>query len=239
MIRRWAILLSSILGGIYACICCLSPQSWLSHPLVRISFSGLLCLIAFRKEMHLIRCTVIFVCISLTAGGLLSAVTMSYNGIRYIPLHFKTAFLAFCTLYFIFSLFFRNISVPKEREFQNIRVALNGQSITFRALHDSGNELQDPITNRPVLICRAELLRPLFPAIPHWHKDVYEQFSAISSLEDYQGRMRLIPCQTITGHGMLLGFQPDSVLIGGKAAPHIVAFSPIDFPAEASYQAIY
>ena len=239
IIHRWRLIIASVLGGLYACVCCCPIAPWLDHPLLKFCFSILLCAIAFNKESPFVRCTVIFMCVSFIAGGFLSALTMSNNNIQYIPLHFKSVFLAFAIMYFVLSLFFRNIPKFKDREYHSISVTLHDQNICFRGLHDSGNELFDPITNRPVLICQAKLLHPLFPNTSIWEEDVYKQFTIMSRPDQYQGKMRLIPCQTITGSGILLGFQADSVSIDGKIAPHIVAFSPIDFPIEASYQAIY
>ncbi len=239
VIHRVPILLSSILGGVYGCLCSLPDLPWLGHPLLKISCSVLLCLISFSGEHHLLRCTCIFLCISLMAGGFLSAATMTYNGIQYIPMHFKSLLPAFCIVYCILSLFFRNIPQLHRRAHHTVTVSLNNQSVSFRALRDSGNELYDPITNRPVLICRPDTLYPLFSRSVTWDDDPYRQFAYLSSLEPYQSRMRLIPCCTITGSGILLAFHADSVTINGRPEPHIVAFSQVDFSPESPYQAIY
>ncbi len=238
-IRRIPILLASVSGGIYACLCNLPTFAWLAHPLIKLCCCISLCLIAFGKEPNRLRCILMFVCISALAGGLITAASLSYEGLEYLPLSFKSIVLIFSIVYFLLSFFFRNTPHIHSKQYHIVTVQLNGKTVSFRALRDSGNELYDPITNRPVLICHPNTLRPLFAPSITWTDDPYEQFTYMSSLEATHGRMRLIPCRTVTGSGMLLGFQADSVIINGKAEQHIVAFSQSKFTADSPYQGIY
>jgi len=239
VIHRAAILLASALGGIYACLCTLPEFFWISHPILEIGISCILCILSFRREQHFFRCTLIFLCISAMTGGFLSAVSIEYRNVRYLPLPFKSIFLIFSLLYCVLSFYFRNTPQFKKREYHTVSVSLNGKTVSFQALHDSGNELFDSITNRPVLICSNDSLLPLFPDLRIKNNDPYELFNELSSIAYCKGRMRLIPCRTITGNGMLLGFSPDSVIINNKSEPHIVAFSQTAFSAQTPYQAIY
>ena len=238
VIRRTPILLSAILGGVYACLCCLPHCTWMNHPLVKCAGSLLLCLISFGSEHHLYRCAVIFLCVSAMAGGLLSAVSIPYGSIHYVPIHLKSILLAFAVIYYLLSMYFRNCKQMHSRRFHNVTVTLHGKSVSFRALRDSGNELCDPITNRPVLICTPSALNELFPVCPNWDSDPLELFCQLNTATECANRMLLIPCHTVTGSGLLLGIKADEVTVDGHPEPYIVAVSKERFQSQSTYQAI-
>ncbi len=239
VIKRIPMLFSAVLGGLYACISCLSVLIWIRHPLIKCAVSILMCIISFGRETHLLQCSLIFLCISALTGGLLSAISIPYNGMQYLPINFKTILLAFSAIYFLLSIFFRSIPQMQRREYQQVTVFLNDKSVSFRALRDSGNELYDPISNAPVLICCPKVLNPLFSEVPNWQADPYELLCQMNAKEECENRMRLIPCHSVTGSGLLPGFRPDRVLIAGQSQPHIIAVSTGSFTPDVPYQAIY
>ena len=153
--------------------------------------------------------------------------------------HIKTVILVFGLLYSTLHTLFRRLPQHAKREFNTVSVSLSGKTVSFRALRDSGNELYDPITNRPVLVCEKETLHPLFAHTLQTTADPYTQFCTLNASEGSTNRMRLIPCQTVTGDGLLVAFKPDKVTINGIEEPYLVAFAPKAFSPDASYQAIY
>ena len=54
--------------------------------------------------------------------------------------------------------------------------------------------------------------------------------------EEYARRVRLVPAETVTGKGLLLGVLPDRALLGAGKAPHavelLVAVAPLSVPAD-------
>lgn len=238
-IRRIPIFTASCAGALYACLCCLPNISWIAHPFIKSSVSVFLCIIAFGKEKNLLRCTIIFLCISAMAGGLLSAVAIHYGTLQYLPIQAKTLFLTFALIYTILNIFFRNIPQFSRREYHQVTVFLNGKSVSFLALRDSGNELCDPITNRPVLVCQPNAINSLFSTAPDWCADPYDLLFRLNQTQECENRILLIPCRTVTGSGMLLGIKVDEVFINGHSEPYIVAISKERFQAESPYQAIY
>ena len=239
VIRRIPIIISASLGGLYACISYIPTLSWLGHPLMKCGCSLLLCIISFGKEKQLLRCTILFLAISAMAGGLLSAISIPYGNLSFIPLHTKTLLIAFLTLYYVLTRFLRNSPKLCTRNFHDVSVSLNERRVNFRALRDSGNELYDPITNRPVLVCSTSILNELLPNPPNWDADIYELFYQLNTSESLTNRIYLIPCRTVTGSGILLGIKPDELIIDGRTEPHIIAATQTKFSAESSYQAIY
>lgn len=238
-IRRVLILIAAIIGGVYACLCVLPMVSWIRHPLIQCVCSILLCITAFGGEPKLLRCTLIFLCISAMVGGALSALSVNIHHTLYLPMDFKTVFPVFAVICGVLSLLFRQFPQLQRKQLHKITVSMNGNTIQFRAMRDTGNELYDPITNLPVLICETTLLRQLFPHLEISVTDPYILFFQMNETELLQNRMKLIPYRTISDTGVLLGFKPDNVQIDGMEERCIVAFSPTQFGLNAPYQAIF
>ena len=240
-LRRPFFAAASSLGGFYACLCVLPEMVWLTHPAVKAACGGLLCLIAFGQESAFFRCSIAFFFVSAALGGLFSALSLNYNNIVYIPMDFKTLLLVFVLSYFLLTTLFHHLPQTQQREFHEVTITFNRHQITCTALRDTGNELFDPISNRPVLICESSVLFPLFPNIAEqlFSSDPLSFYQSVSEIPRYAGKMKLIPFQSVGGHGFLVGFKPDLLRIDGIETELIVAMSQQAFNHNHTYQAIY
>ena len=101
-------------------------------------------------------------------------------------------------------------------------IILNGKKGKLTVLLDTGNELREPLSKTPVLVVEYHTVRHLFPAHICFLLDKYlaEDVTKIfTECKDgiWTRRMKLIPFQSIgREHGMLLGIQPDQVVLYGK-----------------------
>ena len=238
-IQRTHIIIASCIGGIYACLCTFPSLTWILHPLVKCASSILLCLIAFWNVPHLPLCTCTFLLISFAAGGLFTAMSIAIGNVLYIPLDFKSILAAFLLLYGIFTLIFRKLPTIQKRSYKQVHILFNGNSVHFTALVDTGNELYDPITNLPVLVCAMDALIPLFPNLTTNTTDSMELYLALTEQFLPLGGFKLIPYQTIGDSGLLVGFHPDAITIDDVQQNAIVGISPIQFSKNEPYQAIY
>lgn len=237
-IRRGQILLASVLGGLYACLCTFSEIPWVRSPIIQCVCSTLLCIAAFGQEARMLRCIISFLCISAMVGGVLSALSISIHETIFLPMNFKIIFPVFAIVCGILSLLLRRFPQLQRKQLHQITVTMNDRTIQFRAMRDTGNELYDPITNLPVLICETTILRQLFPNLDMSANDPYILFFTLSETDLFKNRMKLIPYKTISETGILLGFKPDRVQIDDREEHCIVAFSPTQFSPTAPYQAI-
>lgn len=238
-IRRGLLFTSSTIGGLYACLCTLPRCLWLRQPLMQGVCCILLCIMAFWHEQRLLQCIVSFLCISATVGGVLSALSISFGRQLYLPMDIKATFLGFAAVYAALTLFFRRFPQLRQQQVHSIAVTLNETTVRFKAMRDTGNELYDPITNLPVLICETNLLKPLFPNNSLSFDDTYAMFLRLNETDEYKNKMKLIPYRTISDTGILLGFRPDALKIDDTEEHYIVAFSPKPFTTTAAYQAIF
>ncbi|AEF95165.1 peptidase U4 sporulation factor SpoIIGA [Desulfotomaculum nigrificans CO-1-SRB] len=106
-----------------------------------------------------------------------------------------------------------------------LTVSLWGKEVCVPALLDTGNQLTDPLSQRPVIIVEFDALQPALP------DKIVEMFAnqqaqdgsrMMLALADtpYAKRLRLIPFKSVgQENGMLLGIYPDVVVIrhGGKS----------------------
>ncbi|GFN24068.1 sporulation sigma-E factor-processing peptidase [Thermanaeromonas sp. C210] len=100
-----------------------------------------------------------------------------------------------------------------------IVIGFNGKRLALKALVDTGNNLRDPFTGRPVIVAEYGALRPLLP--PELQLDLTvpgepELEKLVSSLHGtpWAARIRVIPFHSLgREHGLLLGFKPDEVVV--------------------------
>ena len=93
-----------------------------------------------------------------------------------------------------------------------IPIVLSRSGVTLRVncLYDSGHDLSEPFTGRPVIILSRRAIAPWEP-IPHPAEE-----AALA-----EGKYRLIPFSTLTGGGVLTAFVPDGAwfVFRGKEIP--------------------
>lgn len=104
------------------------------------------------------------------------------------------------------------LRVPVVVRFGNRRLALN-------ALVDTGNNLRDPLTYKPVIIAEYKALQKVLPqslraAFETENSSLDEIVKALEKDASWGFRVRLIPFSSIgKSRGMLLGLRPDDVIV--------------------------
>jgi len=96
--------------------------------------------------------------------------------------------------------------------------------LAVRALVDTGNQLRDPLTHRPVVVVEYEVLRPLLPPALRRGLEAGEEPDLGRLAQDLKGtpwatRIHLVPFTSIgRAHGVLVCFRPDEVVVvtGGR-----------------------
>lgn len=99
---------------------------------------------------------------------------------------------------------------------ETVTIRYQGKKATVTALFDTGNELCDPVSRRPVVIAEYDALRALLP--PYFcatFENAVGVDGVFAALQPYDigRRLRLIPYTSIgESNGMLLGFCPDGLI---------------------------
>jgi len=117
-----------------------------------------------------------------------------------------------------------------------VRVELwtEGRTLKLMALHDTGNQLQDPITGQPVMVAGADVAQSLLGLTEEELED-----PAKTLMEFRIPKMQLIPYHSVgKNQGLLLAVKMDKVTVDGVPWGRLVAFAPKKFSSGSEYQAL-
>lgn len=106
----------------------------------------------------------------------------------------------------------RFLGFAKKTRYVTVHAELFGNTVTLRALVDTGNLLREPISGRSVIVAnRSRILAALPPTLAR----ALESPSPETWLSDvhYAARIRLIPTHTATGGRMLPAILPDRLTL--------------------------
>ena len=218
-LRRGRYFLAAALGAAYAVAVFLPGLSFLALPVMQLVFAGLMGLVAFGGEERLFRCLAAFLALSATFGGMVWAVTLRRGG---VDLGWLTAIFLAC--YAGLTLFSRTRSRRAEARTAQAALTLGTRRAAFRVLLDTGNCLTDPVTGARVLVASPGALAPLVPECAEMLTlPPVELAEACSRDPALRGRLRLLPCATVGGEGLLAALRPDAAEIDGRPRPGLLA----------------
>ncbi|GAW92136.1 sigma-E processing peptidase SpoIIGA [Calderihabitans maritimus] len=104
-------------------------------------------------------------------------------------------------------------------------IRFGSHRIPVKALVDTGNQLRDPISKKPVMIVEYDLIKPFLPPAlqqafdKNPEPDVTEIVSSLQGTS-WAARLRIIPFTSIgKSKGVLVGFRPDEVIVVADGSP--------------------
>lgn len=204
--------LGAAVGGVYAAGCSVLPWDFLSHPVCYGGSLVLICLMAFGVSREALRKWAMFCLLRLGMDG-------DSTGEMVI------SFLLFCVCLYGFRRSGKKVYVTVEMQYRDRKIKL-------QALYDTGHQLTDPITGKPVLVVGADVARLLTGLTPQQLQQPVENIGAIPGL-------RLIPYQTVSRTGeMMLALQPEKMKIGKRKRCFLVAFAPQVLDESGKYQGL-
>lgn len=216
--RTWRILLASFIGGIYALTLLMELNPVVSFSF-RVCICIVLCLISFgsRTMRSVIRSVAVFLLLNgVFAGCMLAfccAVPMLQyrDGIVYYDIHIPFLLLSAAAIYALLHVAVRLFSVrgASKTDTAKVTICSDGQSVSGLGFFDTGHQLLDPFTGKPVLIARLSFVESLIADVPL--RDLCR--GRTGSSEKWRTRIRLFPFRTIAGEGVIPAFRCDWVRI--------------------------
>lgn len=220
-------LLAAAVGGVYSVVALLLSVPPLVAWSLDIALCILMCAVAFaRKGEGILLISGVYVGVSMVLGGIMTALynilnragvgdelSLSEDGIS------AWMFAVLAAVSGILALrggkFFR-----KSTEARPCRITAKmlGRTITAEGMCDSGNLVCDPIDGKPVIVIGKAIAERLVGSQNVKNMLSHNDISRITD-DRLLRRLRLIPTQTATGSGMLVGFGADEILIcpeGGR-----------------------
>ena len=241
-INRWRAWLAAAIGGAWAVIALFVGMDgfWGLVADCGIIFLMSSAVFATRKTpiKSLLHCTAVAVLTSMILGGIMTALYALLNRIP-LPLTQEQentgSVLIFALIAALAGLATvqggRFLGLSKKTEYVTVQADLFGNTVTLRAMVDTGNRLREPISGRSVIVADqshilAALPADLATALKNPHADVW------LSNKRYATRIRLIPTRTATGEKMLPALLPDRLMLtNGKEtypADYLIAPAPME-----------
>ncbi len=211
---RLRLFLTSFLGGVYS-LTVLLPEKiqgllWLLRVLTVILF--IFVTFGFTSLKAFLRLNVCFLFCSFVFAGLMLALWyfvcpsgMYFNGsVAYFDINILTLVVLTACCYVFIKLFERlfRSRAPVNTVFY-CTVNFNDEEFVVKAFLDTGNNLKDYFTGKPVIIANRRSFSAAFP----------DEFDTVK--EAYDEKIRYIFCDTLTGKGLLPSFSPFYVHIKG------------------------
>ncbi len=231
------ITLAAITGALYSLfILTTNPNSFLSS-LLSISFSFLMCYIAYGKFKlsRYIKNTVVFFIVNFALGGGITAIcnllnmwknnrNLWINGtfdVLYgdIPFGLLVVLAALCGGISLIS----GKIIKKQKSIKTAPLEITMQKITLSltGLVDSGNLLKEPISGKPVIITGYETIRSLIPT------ELLSVFKTkdLSAIQHNtsSAKIRLIPTHTVEKEGLIFALLPEKITVNGDPVDAYVA----------------
>ncbi|MGE5654439.1 MAG: sigma-E processing peptidase SpoIIGA, partial [Bacillota bacterium] len=205
-IKWWRLLLGAGFGSLYLIAFFIPGLRAFTSMLVRLVCPIPMVWLAFprRRPIELVRLCGTFYLVAMAAGGVsLGGYFLARTSIWWqrgtLALQGLPSWLPLAGTMVLFSLmrWFVTITRPIWRRVGReylVRFTLGGQAITVRALLDTGNELKDPITGRPVMIVEHHAL-PMVPLPQGYsgHDDEVCQLAEQLAQTSLVDRIHLLP----------------------------------------------
>ena len=213
--------LSALIGALGSLVILLPELPFLAVVLFKIALGALVVFITFgrQKPSDFAICALFFLVVCFTFAGVMLALwTFSAplgmvwsNGTVYfnIPISAIAAFTAaaYCAVRLVRFFADKRLHCNK---ICAVKITAGGSEITLRGLCDTGNELCDLFSGKPVVVCCFDKIAPLAP------DDVLGYFEG-----KLTESLRLIPCRTVSSEALVPIFKAD-ITIDGKAADGFV-----------------
>ena len=219
-------ILSSIIGSIYAIIVYLNILPIYSHIIAKFILSIAMVYIAFEAPniKKFIKDLLTFYLVSFIFGGCTFALiyfikpenAKMNNGVFVGLYPIKVALIAGIIAFIVTQIVFKlnKTKLNGNNTIVNIKISVREKNTTVKALVDSGNMLQDPINKRPVIVVEKKILEKII------EKNDLENILQIMGGEakehtsEYLSRVRMIPFMSLgKENGMLIGIRLDKVEI--------------------------
>lgn len=144
---------------------------------------------------------------------------MYYNGTVYFDMSLAYLVGSVLVIYGLFLLvqYILDKKVSNENLCE-LKIFFRNTAVSLPSVIDTGNNLTDGLTGRPVAVAELSAVAPLFDfkELDFLKKGNYE--SIPEALKKY---IRVVPCGAVTGDGILLGFIPEKVEVKTKTRVYI------------------
>lgn len=221
-------ILSSLLGSIYAIIVYLNILSIYTNLLAKITLSVVMVYIAFAPPnvKQLLKQILIFYLVSFIFGGCTFALIYFLkpenvemkNGVFVGMYPIRVGLIAGVIAFIITQIAFKinKSKLNNKNTFIEIELYNQNKMTKARALLDSGNMLKEPISQKPVIVVEKTTLSKIIPeeVLDYIEKIVGGDDQEKNEMQEYLSKIRMVPFMSLgKENGMLIGIRLDKIKI--------------------------
>ena len=240
-------LAASAVGGIYADVALFLRAGRLLSFVLDVGVCALMCLIAFgerKKFRSLPLYVLVYTAISMALGGIMTALfellnrTSIFDGVTPETSDGISVWTFFLLALVSGVLTLLGGSFFRKRTSQTraiLSISYRGNTVRLSALADSGNLLREPLSGKPCIIADLRAMESLLP------REVIlaaktDPASIHKLAPSHAKSFRIIPANTATGRGLLLGLRAEKITVnvgkGEKCVDAAIALSNLGLNAD-------
>lgn len=216
------LILAALIGAIYVILIAYIRKAFMTFFVVKISVSILMIMVAYDSKgiIRNIKVILCFYIVTLMMVGIVFALYSFTNSKVTVDIIIISIFMGFVVLKFLFY----EIKLRKEKNnyIRTVTIEINDKKKSFRAFIDTGNELTDPVTGKPVIVVNIESLGDILgeditKEILEFYKNEGKSYENIFLEKNYKLKLRVIRYNTISNKNQLMICMiPDNITISGN-----------------------
>ena len=215
------------LGGIYSVICLIIQIPFFVNSILLFIIPFFMVFISIYKKpiITYLKTFLTFIITAALFNGIIYTLSISTNignyiflenNIFYIRIPFS--FLILCCIVFLTISFLTDFVIRKKSKSKIIRfeIIINNKKKVINTFFDSGNNLYEPLSKKPVILAEYIKLRPILPDY------IDEKFLENQSLDNLLTKtsayknLYIIKTNTVNNTSYFLGIKPDEIFIYDK-----------------------
>lgn len=150
---------ASIVGALYVILTAYVAEAFMTYFIVKFSVSVLMLMIAFDCKGILVNLRMI-ICFYITSLIMVGIITGLYY-FTYSKITVGVIVVSLFTGYVALNFFFKEIKTRREKNnyMRTVTIRLMDSSKSIRGFIDTGNELSDPLTGKPVIVVNMQCIK--------------------------------------------------------------------------------
>ncbi len=220
-VKKYRIFLGALVGAIYAVFTFFNTFSFLNFALIKILFCVVITLISFGKK-NLIKNSILILIVSFIFAGAIMGIFylstsqdyMMINGVPYLDISFNILLSVFILTFVSLGILHKGLYKNKTELTRNILIKIGERQLKISAFCDTGNQLCDNITGKPIIIVEADELAKVLPQSLMFltKEDCLDYITYLNGSFNNNLKIRFVPFTSIGNKSSsMIVFSPDKI----------------------------